>query len=431
MNESFIISLKGCKDYRLAVDLRKEEGFHPILACLCSIYDVFFGRTVSITQGGDLTFSNLKLWDSLISRNECRQVQTFSQDSAPLIRIGKNSNIYRSYEKVESGLADDKHEDVHDKRNINSNSEHENSEPPAITDPKKIPLAFDHDTEKQKFFLLESKCYSGDDVTCEEIQKYGVNVKLLKLNNEQDLFAPLYNKENSCDGRVMTSVNAGDSSGCLGGTGINEGFKNILEASVKECDSKDYSYFHEYMVDGSDNDDEFELELFDERHHKNLCTAGVVHDRLLNKKNDHTGSVVIDVFKDESLPYGNRENRAMTYVYSPSLDDFRETLGRSLNFRGFCEAVRKTAANVIVATEKLNEYCSFQKLDTQVISVIRMSSFGTELIAKLDNMPSYFIKDTHKAIHKGIIDGLENTKTDRHIKLIQYPVEMGGVLVND
>lgn len=254
-------------------------------------------------------------------------------------------------------------------------------------------------------------------MNCEEINKYNVKVKILKANNEQ-MFHPPYNKKNSCDGSVMTSVNAGYSIDGFGGTGVNKDFKNILKASVEKCGSMSYLDFHKQVIENTTGRCEFEI--LDQPSHKNLHCTAVFHDHLANQSkvndDDHTGSVIIDVFKDEYLPYGNQENRAMTYVYSPHIRDFK--YNGVPNIKAFLEAVKKTATNLIVATENLNDYYIYAKSDLQ-ISVIRMSSFSSGLFSEgvSDDL-------VHEAIHEGMIDGLEKTKNRRTIKLIQYPVDM-------
>ena len=94
MDNSFTIKLQGCKDYMLAVELKKALGSHPILAYLLSLSVLFFSRDVRVCKNDKAMILNQNLFMRLTARNQERQVRVVNQNCVHLSAIEKNNTLF-------------------------------------------------------------------------------------------------------------------------------------------------------------------------------------------------------------------------------------------------------------------------------------------------------------------------------------------------
>ncbi|MCK5894567.1 MAG: hypothetical protein KAG53_09235 [Endozoicomonadaceae bacterium] len=259
------------------------------------------------------------------------------------------------------------------------------------------------------------------DVSGKISQDFNVKTQILGVSTGEN-FSPVYNKKSSSNNLVMTSVNAGGPEGYIGGSGINRQFEVTFGEGISGYSVYKHEESHSDLIAKATPNDITSTNTL--RHPELLQCATVYHDSLaeINDTSGTVGTVIISAFTDEALPFGNSENRAMSYVYPPKLSNFLAKnctdmdeikVGESK----FLDAVKKTACNLIVATEEFNAAHGTDNPKLK-LSAIRMTFFSAGIF-RGHLKPLEVIL----AVNKGIIEGLKMTSNKRTIELIQFPVD--------
>ncbi|PJE79492.1 hypothetical protein CI610_01528 [invertebrate metagenome] len=221
-------------------------------------------------------------------------------------------------------------------------------------------------------------------------------------------FSEIFARQNAVSG-PMASVNAGDQGLYVGGSSINYGFEQELARVQGSAVRREYGHFHGNQIRQTSVKS---MSHSQQPGLKFLQAVTTYHDELCPGKTNGTGSVFIDVFKDECCPHGDKNNRCMVYVVPPKGSDFK-------NKTDYLDAVEQTAENMVKAINEHNEQMRAAHRSDLELPILRLCGFSAGQFIK----PGVRPQEVHARISAGVDSGLSRYPNSG-ITEIQYPANM-------
>ena len=232
----------------------------------------------------------------------------------------------------------------------------------------------------------------------------------------------IFNKEQH-NYKPMGSVNSGNESLNIGGTGINETFKKEINPTNSSALNSAFQKMHQNLLKLTPKGSISFNDVTDQHPETNTHFSTTFHRNLSKKPNSYEGTVFIDVWdtnKEEKKlkgPHKNKNNRAMIYIVPPKIENYETP-------DDFLDAVERTATGIIFAVNKHNVKMREKLRHMDLIPTVRMCEFSTDSISDKGKVHPQWV---FESIQKGISVGLaynSYSETGNTIKEIQIPFEI-------
>ena len=221
----------------------------------------------------------------------------------------------------------------------------------------------------------------------------------------------------------MGSVNSGNESLNIGGTGINETFKQEINPTNSSALNSAFQKMHQNLLKLTPKGSISFNDVTDKHPETNTHFSTTFHRNLSKKPNSYEGSVFIDVWDTNKEanklkgPHKNKNNRAMIYIVPPKIENYATPYE-------FLDAVERTATGIIFAVHKHNVKMREKKRYIDEIPTVRMCEFSTGSIVDNSKVHPEWV---FESIQRGISVGLDytgNSETGNTINEIQIPFAM-------